>query len=555
MTNSSKLLYTPFGTIQESQRFSWIIRSKQTFPIEGPFFIQSGHLFKPLLKRQSGNDPIDLEIKLMSHMDVQTPLQLSLTVESKAPPGEKSLSHSLQRRSTVLSSSNRAIEFKTIVMPNRWDASLGLCVEITFNPIKRNPCYDWLWSSDATKDVEIRFLDSEEPPIRVHKDFVLHICPQFITLVEVVMPSSTDSDSDSMISWSQRYSSAPRVSHPGSPSLILSPELEQKTSMTGLQSHQSRFSSEPEIISLKSSSDASSRLSVTRSLVITNDQSQSSSEDVSVLGSECGNSRSSRSSTSSAQDIMLNAEERQIVVPIPHAQSNQSPSAVQNKETVNRRKRRHAKRQDSEAFDMIPSVELESGSEDTSKSSRETTPSQLEQQQQKEKKREKSLYLSLTHNNDNNSRFTHPCINQCPPNEIWRWSSKFPPNVCKILMRYFYFEEIPSNSASKAFKMDIIETYLRIFEILNLSLAFQSFLQAQIALIENDPNPNTYFEAPELALKGGMCHQFIRPVLVKSAGDRLEKIIKSIWFSELHKKSDPAGILPEAIMNQTSSRQ
>lgn len=45
----------------------------------------------------------------MSSVSAKTPLQVGVTVETMTPPGEKSLTHSYQRRDASLSDRNRTI--------------------------------------------------------------------------------------------------------------------------------------------------------------------------------------------------------------------------------------------------------------------------------------------------------------------------------------------------------------------------------------------------------------------------------------------------------------
>lgn len=79
-------------------------------------------------KQQSPNEPLDLEIELMSSVSAESPLRVGVNVETMAPLDEKSLTHSNQHRNALLSDCNRTIgEFRSACL---WVCALQCFVKI-----------------------------------------------------------------------------------------------------------------------------------------------------------------------------------------------------------------------------------------------------------------------------------------------------------------------------------------------------------------------------------------------------------------------------------------
>ncbi|KAF9093137.1 hypothetical protein BGX23_003603 [Mortierella sp. AD031] len=140
----SVLDYTPSGHISAPQTNTWIVHTKQAFPIQSQLFDLTGCKFKAVLKRP------------------------------------------FQRRTASLSDSHRVIEVTAVVMANKWEESAEIRVDFMLESFKpQQPPLARLWNSQLFKDIEIRFTGGQFAPILVHKDVVLDAALKFLQVVHV----------------------------------------------------------------------------------------------------------------------------------------------------------------------------------------------------------------------------------------------------------------------------------------------------------------------------------------------------------------------------------
>ncbi|KAG0372237.1 hypothetical protein BGX24_000528 [Mortierella sp. AD032] len=562
MANS---LYRPLGTIEVLPNYLWTVDIKQPFPIEGPYYDLAGCLLKPTLKRQSSNAPIDLEIELMSPVDPKTPLQVGVCVETFAPPSEKSVVHSLQRRNVTMSDCSRVIEIKIVMMAERWEAAKGLCVSFKFEPIQQSkPLYRWLWNSDTSKDVEIHFQDPQISPVLVHKDFILEHCSSFMNLVQVGNSNSNnasdggDSGDDILTlphtsdrqdltragghSASPSLGSATPTSTPG-PSTPRMPPL----SAAANDKKQSTMQEAGLLSPLEDRSDISNHLSMGSSFVdVQSPSSNSPKDDLSVTGSERDWEMAEFLAQASGGNSGLGTIGQQPGV-----------KALNRKETKKARKNANAV-----ASGTASPVDVKS------------SPTNLEQQE-----REKTPCSPLTHNSLGLKITTAPPRPQQqqqqqqlaaasqshviskkdlalhPGREIWYWTDKLHPEICTFILRWLYLEEIPTctpdaGCGGGVFSFSANESLLKTFSKLNTPRLFQRFLASQLQCIRQHKDQVSLWSASELAQKGTLIHRFFRPTILETSYDNISKIIWSQAFASLLGPSDPSGIIRDIIDRQ-----
>ncbi|KAG9072144.1 hypothetical protein KI688_006368 [Linnemannia hyalina] len=669
---NSPLNYTPSGTVEEAQMISWTVDTKQPFPIQGPFYNLAGYLFKPTLKRLNPKAPLDLEIELMSSVSATTPLQVGVTVETMAPPGEKTLIHSHQCRTASLSDRNRTIEVKTMMTHDRWEASKGLRIEFTFDPIQRQrPRYDWLWNSSSTKDVEIRFSDPKVAPILVHKDLILEACPKLVNFVQVVNPNSNAAGGDGTGVGAMAQGQAPtppsaRSSRPGSLAPTTSPVISPQVNPTARE-HQ-RSGQEKNLMSMDESPDTSSLYRSTASsfVNISRDPSvyTSSGDDMSMTGSNSGDKSLRRSKdtllekayagerralllarggndgldSDQEDDKQLTRKERKEQKRIAREQQNAAATTsdttsstdvaqVKTEDDLTHEERKEQKRLAREQRKAAAVASGTSSSTDTTQvksdddltheerkkqkrlareqrkaaaaASSTTSPTDVTQvktaDDQRERKvelfakekeakrpahqqeREKTPHSPLTHTTPgfkissttalhqhqmqhlqlqrqlttgNNSPSVS--VRRRPEREIWHWPAQLHPEICTAIIRWIYYEEVPTHFSGSNYPLNVIDPFLDTFHRLDLLILFQSFLTTQLSLIEKNPSPMSFWIFAELAKQGGMVNRFFRPVIVKSTAKNLRRIVWLPEFGEVMGGVDPSGIFREALAGQPS---
>ncbi|KAF9285169.1 hypothetical protein BGZ88_009643 [Linnemannia elongata] len=559
---NNPLHYTPSGTVEGAQMISWTVDTKQPFPIQGPFCDLAGYLFKPTLKRLSPNEPLDLEIELMSSVSAESPLRVGVNVETMAPLDEKSLTHSNQHRNASLSDRNRTIEVKTVMTHDRWQASKRLRVELKFDPFQRQrPRYDWLWNSSSTKDVEIQFSDPQVAPILVHKDLILEACPKFVNLVKVVNPHSNAAGGDGARVGAMAQGQGPtpslaRPSRPGSPTPTTSPVMDD-------------------------SSDASSfyRPLAGSFVNISRDPSvcSSSRDDMSVADSDRSHGSPKRSEDTSLKETY--ADERKPLLLVRGGKGDLDSD--QHQKTCKQPKR-NEKKQDTAAAASDPTspTDVTQVRTDDDQGDRKVNLFAQEQKAKRlacQQEREKNPHSPLTHITSGLKKPSPPghqqhqtphlqfqqqsitgnnsasvSVNRRPERETWRWQAQRHPEVCAIIIRWIYFEELPTHISGSNYPLNVINAFLDTFLHLDLPLLFQSFLTTQLSLIEKNPNPMSLWHSAELAQQGGMVNRFFRPVIVKASSKNLRTIVLSREFGEVLREVDPSGIFREALAGQPS---
>ncbi|KAG0296987.1 hypothetical protein BGZ96_008023 [Linnemannia gamsii] len=613
--------YAPSGTVEEIQTTLWTVDTKQPFPIQGPFYDIAGYLFKPTLKRLSPNGPLDLEIELMSPVSARTPLQVGIAIETRAPPGEKNLTHSFQRRSAALSDVNPALEFKTVMMHDRWENSKGLRIEFKFDSIQRQkPRYDWLWNSQSTNDVEIRFQDPLVTPILVHKELILEACPDFINLVRVVS-STNDAASNDGASGARAQdqvdtSPSTRSSRPGSPTPTPSPAMTPHTSSTEVEQRQQKVlqwsGREPDLMSMDEGSDISSSYrSMTSSFIhVSRDPSEYSSSkgDMPMTGSD----RNQHQSPTHPEDILLEeadaGERRPLLLQIhggnggsqhQDQQHNQSSNDGIDSDQLQQQEYPHLSRnkkkdKKKEKKELDRQQQVAAAASGNTSSSEVTNPTgedderermmkifmqeQEAKRQARQQEREKDPHSPLMHIFPGSKTPPLPVFHQhqvrqlqlgLPPSpqtsapdksvstrperEIWQWPAELHADVCTILIRWIYLEEVPSHSSGCSYTLNVIEILLDTCYRLNLQILFQRFLTTQLFLIEQHQNPMFFWKSFELTKQGGMVYRFFRPIIVKTSAQNLQKIVWSQEFGDILGSEDPSGIFREALAAQPSS--
>ncbi|KAF8947080.1 hypothetical protein BGZ47_010325 [Haplosporangium gracile] len=602
--------YTPSGTVEEAQMISWTVDTKQPFPIQGPFYDLAGYLFKPTLKRLSSNGPLNLEIELMSSVGAQTPLQVDVAVETMAPPSEKSLTHSFQRRSAALSDRNRTIEVKTVMPHDRWEISKGLRIEFKFDPIQRQkPRYDWLWNSQSTKDVEIRFSDPQLAPILVHKDLIREGCPKFINLVQVVNPNDNVGIDGATEAMAQGQGPTPpfaRSSHPESPTSISSSVLTPQMNPAA-QEHQ-RPGQEMNLMSMSDSSNVSSLYhSMTGSFVnVSRDPSLflSSKDDLSMTDSDRSHELPKRSEDTLFEEVdagerrPLLSQARAANSGLQHQQQqhqNQSGNGGldsdqhqekggkgnNNRKTARAAKNLEKQQNSAAASGAMSPVNVRYATREDDQRERKMeqfTQEQEAKRQTHQQEREKSPHSPLTHISHCSKSLSPPAYHQRQmqhlqiqqqstpghsasarrlEREIWQWPPNMHAEVCTILLRWIYFEEVPTHHSGSNYPLNVIELLLDTFQRLDLQILFQRFLSTQLHLIEQHTNPMSFWKSPELAKPNGMVNRFFRPVIVKTSAQNLRTIVWSQEFGNVLVPVDPSGVFREALARQPSpfSRQ
>ncbi|KAF9538879.1 hypothetical protein EC957_006061 [Mortierella hygrophila] len=665
---NSLLNYTPSGTVEEAQMISWTVDTKQPFPIQGPFYDLAGYLFKPTLKRLNPKASLDLEIELMSSVSATTPLQVSVNVETMAPPGEKTFTHSYQCRTASLSDRNRTIEVKTMMTHDRWEASKGLRIEFKFDPIQRQrPRYDWLWNSSSTKDVEIRFSDPQVAPILVHKDLILEACPKLVNFVQVVNSNANAAGGDGtgVSAMAQGHGPTPpsaSSSRPGSLTPTASPVI-----LPQVNEHQ-RSGQEKNFMAMDESPDTSSLYRSTASsfVNISRDPSvyTSSGDDMSVTESDRSDKSLRRSedalleeayvdesrplllarggndglasgqqgdkqltSKEKKEQKRLAREQQNAAAAVPGATSPIDVAQVDTEDDQTRKKRKEQKRLAREQRNAAAATSGATSSTDATQvqtedyltheerkeqrrlareqrktaavASSTTSPTdvtqvktdddqrvrkvkllaqeQVAKQPAHQKDREKTQHSPLTHTTpgfkvssitvphqhqiqhlqlqrqattDNNSASVS--VRRRPEREIWHWPAQLHPELCTIIIRWIYFEEVPTHFSGSNYPLDVIEPFLGTFHCLDFLVLFQSFLATQIFLVEKNPNPMSFWKFAELAKQGGMVNRFFRPVIVKTTAKNMHRIIWLPEFGEVLGGVDPSGIFREALAGQPS---
>ncbi|KAF9143424.1 hypothetical protein BGX30_000490 [Mortierella sp. GBA39] len=628
---NSPLNYTPSGTVEEARMISWTVDTKQPFPIQGPFYDLAGYLFKPTLKRLNSKGPLDLEIELMSSVSATTPLQVCVTVETMAPPGEKTLTHSYQCRAASLSDRNRTIEVKTMMTHGRWETSKGLQIGFKFDPIQRQrPRYDWLWNSSSTKDIEIHFSDPQVAPILVHKDLILEACPKLVNFVQAVNPNSNAAGGDDTGVGAMTQGQGPtppsaRSSRPGSLTPTTSPVILPQMNPTARE-HQ-RSGQEKNFMSMDGSPDTSSLYRSTASsfVNISRDPSvyTSSGDDMSMTGSD----RSDKSLRRSKDTLLEEeyADERRPLLlarggnddldsdqqgdkqlrkekkeqkRLAHKQrkaaaaalGTTSPTDVTQVETEDDQARKKRKEQKRLAHKQRKAAAAALGTtSSTDVTQVKTEDDQRERKvelfaQEQEAKRlahqqecEKTPHSPMTHTtpgfkissttalhqhqmqhlqlqrqSTTGSNSASVSVSRRPEREIWHWPAQLHPEICISIIRWIYFEEVPTHFSGSNYPLNVVDPFLDTFHCLDLFILFQSFLTTQLSLIEKTPNPMSFWKFAELTKQGGMVNRFFRPVIVKISAKNLHRIVWLPEFGEILGGIDPSGIFREALAVQPS---
>lgn len=503
------------------------------------------------------------------------------------------------------------------MMHGRWESSKGLRIELKFDPIQRQkPLYDWLWNSLSTKDVEIRFQDPQMTPILAHKELILEVCPKFINLVQVVTSTNNAvcNNSASGVRAQDQGHTPPstRSSRLGSPTPITSPAMTPRTSPTvneRQQENQQWSGQEPDLISMDEGSDASSVYrSITNSFVnVSHDPStySSSKGDMSMTESD----RSQHQSPTRSEDILFedaDAGERRPLLSQIHGdnggsqhqdqQQNQSgydgidldqfeqqenQQLSRNEKKEKKKRARQQQRIAATASSNTSPMEAKNPrGEDDERERRMKIFSQEQEakRQAQQQEREEDPHSSLTHISLGSKTAPLPVFHQhqmrhlqlgLPPSpqtfapdksvstrperEIWQWPVKLHADVCMILIRWIYLEELPSHCLGSNYTLDVIEILLDAFYRLDLPILFQRFLTAQLFLIEQHQNPMSFWKSSELAKQGGMVYRFFRPIIVKTSAQNLQKIVWSQEFGDILGSEDPSGIFREALAAQPSS--
>ncbi|KAF9108925.1 hypothetical protein BGX29_000013 [Mortierella sp. GBA35] len=579
---SSILDYTPSGDLTASQTNTWIVRTKQAYPIQGPLFDLAGHKFKIVLKRLNPKGPLDLEVELVTPVGNQIPLQVQFAVETSNPPGEQPSVHSHQRRAASLSDRSRIVEVNNVMMANTWEESTALRVDIMFVPIKPSqPLLARLWNSQSSKDVEIHFLDSQYAPILVHKDIVLDAAPKFQQLVQVSFPSG-DGDGDGAFSTA----SAGLGPSTTSPASSMRSSGTRTPTSTPIPAHRQRHVLEADLLSLGINySGISNSSSMAESFVNVGSPSFSPRDtffDESDRGQEFGNH----------QDFLPDEpvdDERQRL--LDHELGNggyhQQPmhgnngQAMDNQQTgdkvLNRKERKRLAREQRslESGTSSPSNPKQiSGDQDSTRElelmQRPQEQRQSSQQQQHREKMSPTPVIKTPAGSRPGSicdesiapspqpqqqQQSQPVsgFGPRPEREIWVWNSPIHPEACNLILRWIYLQELPT-TPSGIFPFADSEALLQLFYSLDLHLLFQGFAQSQIRLLDQHPNPALFWNSDELAQQG-MVNRYFRPILVKTTSGNLPSVLRSSELAKIFSAIDPSGILLEALANQTLTRQ
>ncbi|KAF9149415.1 hypothetical protein BG015_008806 [Linnemannia schmuckeri] len=141
--------------------------------------------------------------------------------------------------------------------------------------------------------------------------------------------------------------------------------------------------------------------------------------------------------------------------------------------------------------------------------------------------------------------------------EIWQWPPNMHVEICTLLVRWIYFEEVCTHHSGSNYPLNVIELLLDAFHRLDLQMLFQRFLTTQLHLIEQHTNPMSFWKSPELAKPNGMVNRFFRPIIVKTSAQNLRTIVWSQEFGDVLGPVDPSGVFREALAKQPSpfSRQ
>lgn len=462
---------------------------------------------------------------------------------------------------------------------DRWEASKGLRIEFKFDPIHRQkPCYDWLWNSSSTKDVEIRFSDPKVAPILVHKDLILEVCPKFFNLLQGVNPNSSaaGSDGNDESAMPQGHGPTPpsaRSSRPGSPTPTTSPVITPQMSPTARE-HQ-RSGQETDLMFMDENSDTSSfNRSMTGSYVnISRDPSVYSSprDDLSMAGSDLSRGSPRRSKYALFEEAY--ADECRPLLLARDDNGGLDPDQLQQGDKKLNRKER--KEQSRLACEQHNAATAASGTTSSMDVIRFKTEDDRRDQQVHEKSPHSALthitpapasktpsstalhqhemqHLQLQKQTITGSNFTPVSVSCRPEREIWYWPAQQRPEVCTIVIRWIYFEELPIHSSESNYPLNVVDLLLNAFHRLDLPILFQNFLTAQLSLIENTSNPMSFWKSAELAQQGGMVNRFFRPALVKTSAKKLRSIVWSREFGEVLEEVDPSGIFREALARQPS---
>lgn len=474
---------------------------------------------------------------------------------------------------------------------DRWEASKGLRIELKFDPIQRQkPRYDWLWNSSSTKDVEIRFLDPQLAPILVHKNLILETCPKFVNLLQVVSSNSNTAGGDdngvgAMAQGQEPKPPSARSSRPGSPTPTTSPVIPPQYQRSG---------QETDLTSMDDSSDISPlNRSMTGSFVnISREPSvySPSSDDLSMTGSDC-----SQGSPRHSEDALLEdsyADERRPLLlaggdngDLDSDRPQQGDKGLGRKERKKQRRRqqrRLACEQNTVAAASGTTSPTDVAQIKTEDDQQERKMEYFAQEQEAKRlahqqEREKSPHSPLTHITLASKTPSLPALRQQqvqhlqlqqqsttgnnsvsvsvslrPEREIWHWPTQQRPELCTFIIRWIYFEELPTHSADSNYPLNVIDLFLNAFHCLDLPILFQSFLTTQLSLIENTPNPMSLWKSAELAQQGGMVNRFFRPAIVKTSAKNLRTIVWSREFGEVLGGVDPSGIFREALARQRS---
>ncbi|KAF9118006.1 hypothetical protein BGW39_001574 [Mortierella sp. 14UC] len=606
--------YAPAGIVQTTQNNFWTVDAKLPLPIEGPIYDLAGLLLKPTLKRPNPNGPINLEIELISSVNPQTLVQVGFTVETSNPPNEKTFVHSNQQRSAILSDRNRVIEVKTMVMADRWEVAKGLRVHFMFNPIQNpKPHYACFWNEDSSKNVEIRFTDPQVPPVLAHKGFVLENCPKIMTLVRVFDPNKDSADdgggaslaSDQVSTRDDLPSPRPGSNTPASISALSTPRLTPLSAAAHEKNSPTVQEADP-LLSLEDRSDITSLHSLAGSYVdIRRDRSFSSSKDnLSLSGSE----REAAMRRNSEDAFLIEESDSDECRPLlsqdlardgnggQHQQLQSGGKGTgldqqRDKKPLNRKMTKLSRHANSNValLGTASLVDTKRSSNDVDQQGRDMERDMEHFNQEQESKRQASQQdrentpLSPLSHNIPDSKTASPGPQQqqkrqqltistqlAPANkqglspnsqrEIWHWTNALHPDVCAILLRWLYLEQIPvcpsgDGHGGGVFEFYVSEVLLRTFVAVDQPILFQRFLTSQLNLISQHKDLMTLWKAPELAQQGTMVNQFFRPILVQASSDNLHKILGSQAFFNIFTPSDPSGIFREVFARQNPRRQ